>query len=352
MQKLFCVGPVEMDREILQYGEGALPYFRTEEFSALNLEIERGLKELVYTKETSKVALLTASGSGAMEAAVVNLFDAKDKVLIVAGGGFGERFVQLCVMYGIAHTVIRLNQGQALLPEHLEAYKNQGYTGLLLNAHETSTGVYYDLKMAGEFCRREKLVFVVDAISSFLADPYFMDEWHVDLTIISSQKGLALPPGLSVIVANEGCAERIAAMPVKSFYFDLNQYFINMERGQTPFTPAVGILLQLHARVKQILEQGVATVIHHTHEMADDFRRQLQGMPLSIPSESLSNALTPLRPTGKHTAWEIFLRLKEEHGLIVCPSGGACKDTLFRVGHIGCLTKADHDLLIEALRAL
>jgi aspartate aminotransferase-like enzyme len=349
---LLTVGPLEMDESILKMGSDKIPYFRTTEFSKINLNICDGIKKTVFTNKESKVALLTASGTGAMEAAIINTFSMEDHLLIVVGGGFGKRFTEICDVHNIPYTTIELDRGQSLTQEILNRYKGKGYSGLLLNAHETSTCVYYDLKMVGQFCKEEDCVFVVDAISSFLADSYYMDEWNIDITIISSQKALALPPGLSIIVVNNNTFERMKTVASKSFYFDLKNYFIDMERGQTPFTPAVGILLQLNERVNQILTVGVENVIDHTKRIANDFREKIKDFPFDIPSESLSNAATPLETRGNTNSEEIVQHLIDKYKIYVNPNGGDLKGKLFRVGHIGNLSIEDNDRFIHALNKM
>ncbi|OSA93187.1 UNVERIFIED_ORG: aspartate aminotransferase [Clostridium botulinum] len=350
--KLFALGPVEMDEDILKIGSMRLPYFRTQEFSQIMLRTSELMKKITKTSETSKTVFLTASGTGAMEAAIINTFSSNDKLLIVIGGGFGKRFKEICDVHKIPNTAIYIEQGKKLEKETIESYRGMGYTGLLANAQETSTGVYYDLPMMGNFCKEEGLIFVVDAISSFLADSFFMDEWNIDITIISSQKALALPPGISIIVINEKTSNKILNNEVKSFYFNFIDYFKNMERGQTPFTPAVGVLLQLKDKLEKINKVGVESFIDNTASLAKDFREKIKKLPFEIPSESLSNSLTPLKPRTTISANDIFLHLKNEYNIYVCPNGGDLKDTVFRVGHMGDLTVEDNDVLIKALKEM
>lgn len=348
--KLFAVGPVEMDKSILEKGAMRLPYFRTQEFSSLMFESEKLIKKFAKTQDDSSAIFLTASGTGAMEATVINVFNENDKLLVVAGGSFGKRFEEICSIHNIDHTTIKLEHGQTLKQEELDKYKGMGYTGLLINAHETSTGVYYDLPMIGRFCEQQGIIFVVDSISSFLADEYCMDEWNIDVTIMSSQKALALPPGISIVLVNKATASKILDNNVRSLYFNFKYYLKDMERGQTPFTPAVGIIIQLRERLAQIEEIGLDNVIKNVANLAKDFRNKIKALPFEIPSENLSNALTPLKPKEGISANDIFLHLKDKYNIFICPNGGDLKDTLFRVGHIGALTVADNDILINALR--
>ncbi len=347
---LFAVGPVEMFDNIREIGATHLPYFRTNEFSEINNRIARNLKKCMFTDENSKVALLTASGTGAMEAAVVNTFRNEDMILIIAGGDFGKRFVQICECYGLNHIVLYLEQGRNLTYDLLAPYKNMGVSGVLVNIHETSTGVLYDGRLLGQFCKEIGAILVVDAISSFLADEYKMDEWGIDVSIISSQKALALPPGMSAVVVNKRVEDRISSNPKKCIYFDLKDYFVNMERGQTPFTTAVGITLQMDCRLQNIVSIGVQNEIDRVRALAEDFRNKIKELNFIIPSERLSNAVTPLQSSMNIKAYEIYKHLKEEYYIVLCPSGGGLKDKLLRVGHLGNLKPEDNSKLIEALK--
>lgn len=349
---LFTVGPVEMEKELLQEAGRRLPYFRTEQFSEIILSIASILKEIAYTGQDSKVLLLTSSGTGAMEAAVGNLFSERDRVLIVNGGTFGQRFALICETLKIPYTNIHLPYFHKLTDEDLLPYNGKGYSGLLVNAHETSTGVYYDLPMLGRFCQRENMLLVVDAISSFLADPYYMDQWFIDVTIISTQKALAIAPGLAIVILNKKAIEIVKKNQPLTHYFDLKQYLLNMENGQTPFTPAVGVLLQLRKRLLQIKQVGVPAIIQHTQMLAQDFRGKITDLPLYIPTESLSNALTPLSPINSINAYDIYLHLKDKYNIYVNPNSGELKEVLFRVGHLGNLTQVQNTQLIGLLQRM
>lgn len=343
-----------MDEEIRAIGAEEVPYFRTPEFSAIMKENERLMKQFTGAPEDARAVFLTGSGTAAMEAAVMNLFTERDRVLVVNGGSFGARFAKICEIHEVPHEEIQLESGRALRAEDLAPYEGKGFTGFLVNVHETSTGVLYDMELISDFCRRNQLILAVDAVSSFLADPFWMGKWGVDLVLTGSQKALALPPGLSILVLGARAIARVQETVVRSMYFDLRDYLKNGERGQTPFTPAVGVLLQLHKRLTMIEEKGLAAEQARIRCQAEDFRSKIKDLPFEIVSNSLSAALTPLHPTGVDkegktvSAHRIFEILKDEYGIWICPNGGALADTVFRVGHIGALTPEDNDSLIAA----
>lgn len=345
----FAVGPVQADSQILQIGCEQIPYFRTEEFSNLMLENEALMKKLLNADEMARTVFLTGSGTAAMEAAVINCLCKKDYVLIINGGSFGQRFVELCQIYQIPFDEIKVEYGMPLIKEMLLNNRHSMYTAFLINHHETSTGVLYDMKLVSEFCRKNHLFLIVDAISSFLADDFDMQEFGADVVITSSQKALACPPGISMLTLSSNAIERIRYGKQNSLYLDLKSALQNGVRGQTPFTPAVGILRQIHKRLQMIDENGgVGCEIRRVQQLANDFRHKIGALPVEIFSHSLSNAVTALHPFYV-SAYSIFTRLKDEYDIWVCPNGGNLSDKIFRVGHIGLLTYDDNTQLVDAL---
>lgn len=346
----FTVGPVMSSDAVRKIGGEQTPYFRNDEFSQVMLENEALMKEFVYASDDSRVVFITGSGTAAMEATVMNVFNEEDKVLIVNGGGFGQRFVDLCQIHDVPYEEIKLDFGCNITKEILDSYSNKDYTGFLVNICETSSGIYYDLDLITDFCKENNIFLVVDAISSFLANPLNMVEQNIDVMVTGSQKALACPPGISIIVLGENALKRVENNQVKSMYFDIKDMLKNAERGQTPFTPAVSILLQINQRLKEIKSQGgVESEIKRMAELAQDFRNRISDLPFEIKTETLSNSVTAIFCSN---ALEIVDKLKFDYHIWVNPNGGDLADNMFRVGHIGDLTIQDNDKLIEALHDL
>lgn len=348
----FTVGPVMSSENVRKIGAVQVPYFRTPEFSKIMLENEALMKKFTKAPRGSRVVFITGSGTASMEASIMNVFDKHDRVLVVNGGSFGHRFVELCEIHNVPYTEIKLNAGKSLKQDMLRAYENAGYTGFVVNVHETSTGVHYDIDIISEFCKRNNLFLVVDAISSFLADPFDMAALNVGLMITGSQKALACPPGVSVIVLSPQGVERVEKHKCSCIYFDLKDALKNGERGQTPFTPAVGILLQINARLREIDDNGgVDAELKKIAALANDFRNKIRDLPFEIVSESMSNAVTPIHPLTA-SAKDIFNILKDEYEIWICPNGGELAETVFRVGHLGSLTIEDNTTLVNAFKDL
>lgn len=348
--KLFTVGPVEMFDAVKDVRRNKdVPYFRTQEFSALMLDTDKLLKKFIGTTETSDAIYLTGSGTAAMEATIMNCFSKEDNLLIINGGTFGQRFVDICNIHRIPHVDIELEYDEKFSSAHLEKFKDVNLTGLLVNIDETSTGQLYDIKILSEFCRQKNIFFVVDAISSFLCDAFDMDAYGADAVIVGSQKGLCVEPGMSIVVLSKKIMnERVLRTQIESLYFDFKIYKENFKRGQTPFTPAVGICMELNASLHMIDNKGLENHLKEIEDRALDFRQKVSGLPVTLPKYSLSNAITPVI-FNENIAYRVFEILKDRYEIMVNPTGGNWHNKSLRVTHIGQLTKADNDLLVRRM---
>lgn len=344
--KLFTVGPVEMYPNTIEIGAQQIPYFRNQNFSNVMFEIDSDLKEILNMKKEDKNIVLTASGTGAMDAVILNCLNEDDKVLVVSGGSFGQRFEELCRVYGINYDVIYIPYGVAFDEVMLEKYERKGYTALLVNIHETSTGQLYPMNVLSDFCVRNNMYFIVDGISSLFSDSINFSKHRIDALIYSSQKAMALPPGISLVSLSERMCKKINSKP-KTFYFDFNLYLKDGLRGQTPFTPAVGIILQMNDMIRRIREEGIDNKIIKAKILAEDFRVKLLGAGFEMPKYPLSNALTPILFNNNTKYY--YDKLISEYDITVNPCGGDLSNKMLRVGHMGNIMIEDNDMLIRAL---
>ncbi len=339
----FGVGPTTRKPEINQVASLPLPYFRTQEFSNITLNVIDKLKFLLGLNQ-GQICLLTGSGTLAMEIAVANCFKANDKVLVVNGGTFGRRFYDICCIYNLDVEVIQLEPFEPLTAKHLEKYKDCDFQGFLINGLETSTGILYDLELCADFCRQKNCLFILDAISCFLADRINCQQLGVDVVLVGSQKGLALSPGLSIIGLSTRACNVVNNNKVRSLYLDLKLYLNDIKRGQCPFTPAVGIILELH-KALELICADVDSHFKNVRELCCYFREKARLLNLEI-IDSKTNCLTVVKLKN---AYDIFLRLKDEFKIWVTPNGGKLRDEIIRVGHIGDLKKSDYDYLLTSL---
>ena len=350
--KLFTAGPITMDPETIIEAGRQSQYCRTPEFSKIMLECASMLPELLDAPEDTRMIFLTASGTAAMEATVINLFTPQDKILVICGGTFGRRFKQICDIHHIPAHTIDLRWDEPFNSEMLKQYENAGITGMLVNMCETSTGQLYPMNIISDFCERNNICLVVDAISSFLADYFSMKQLKAAAVIISSQKGLALHPGMSYIaVSKETFDTRCVNNQPETLYFRFTDYYPEILRGQTPFTPAIDIINQLHEKLTRILKEGLWPQIYHVMELAKHFREKITDCSqYAIPRHPLSNCVTPVI-CKNNNAFDIMTVLREKHDVYVVPSAGDIKFSTFRVAHMSRqITKDDIVELVELLR--
>ena len=343
-----------MSPEICEIGGKQVPYFRNERFSRLVLECEDMLLKLAGAPGGSRVLLLTNSGTGAMEAAIAN-FASRDKPsLVINSRGFGQRLIDICTALERPVDEFRLPIATAFNSTHQKEITAREYGAIICNAHDTVTGVRNDLSVLGAQAKQNDALFIVDAISSFLCDDIDMAALGVDVLITGSQKALALPPGLAILIISPNAIKhlRLPSHRPGSYYFDLLPYLDNASRGQTPFTPAVGIVLQLHARLKELCDIGVDECVRRTKELAQHFRSGIaaSGLPFRVYPDVSSNGITALEcMNDKIDATRLVRDIDKEYGLYLTPNGGELKRSVFRVSHMGIQTVDALDNLVKTL---
>lgn len=343
--RIFTPGPVKMSVDTLKLGSVQTPYFRNASFSSLVLECEVLLLRLANAPQGSRVVFLTAAGTAAMEATVINLLSRKRPVGVINGGTFGQRFVEICQVYKVKYQEIMVDRDALSNGVVLSKFKD--IDALLINGHETSIGHCYDLRMTGEWCKLNNALHIVDAISLFITDPIDMVADNIDVLITSSHKGLALPPGLAMVLLSPKALTQINDSG--TYYFNFGRHLRDGERGQTPFTPAISIFLQLHQRLNQIDTLGIATEWQRAANLADYFRKGVANLPIKPYSAHMPNAMTALEVMNGKPAIDVVQTLESDYRCIVAPNGGELRDKVFRVSHMGATNYSDTDYLISAL---
>lgn len=343
---LYTVGPVEMFDRTLKVRSMPIPYFRNQAFSNVMFELDKGLKTLLHTSLDNDIIYLTASGTDAMDATVNNLFNKDDRLLIINGGSFGKRFVEIASFYHIPFDTVDVLEDKDLIKEDLLPFENNQYTGVLVNIDETSIAKLYDINLLEDFAMRHHALLVVDAISSFLCDPYEMDKHHIDVTIFSSQKGLCISPGLAFVALSKKAKAKLNEHQ-GTYYNNYFDYMKNMERGQTPFTPAVGTIFEALDMVRYILDISLDCWLNKIKDNASYFRNELTKRGFKLPTFKMSNAVTMFF-TPHESAHELKEYLASK-GLFINPSSGKWASSAVRVAHIGDLNKEDYDILLKEI---
>lgn len=338
------VFPGNIEDSILQIGGKPFPYMRTEQFSELVKDSERMLLELIHCP-SGRVIIYTASGTGAMDAVVTNYVSRFNKAFIIAGGSFGYRWKSLCEYYGCANDVLEVPFAQDIDYSLLEAKVAACRPDVFLcQHHETSTGQLYDMEKISAICKQYDVSLVVDAISSFLSDELDMEALGIDICITSSQKGLNIAPGLSFLFLSSKILD--TDFMHKSYYFDFVENLKNLERGQTPYSPATSLFLQLHARLQIDINIGVERLIASVRSKALYFRELCRCNGWEIPAQVPSNCITGffVKKNG-----DILFKELLKQDIFIMPGG---TPDYFRVSHLGVQTNEDLDELARLIKEI
>lgn len=349
---LFTCGPVQMYPSTTTIRNKGFIHFRTKEYGDMVKKTLHRLSVLLGNNEGDATIYLASSGTGAMEATVENCVTKNDKALVINGGGFGHRFCELLAYHHIKYDSVDLKWNEELTKEHLSPYENKGYTALFVNIHETTSGQLYNKQILSDFVKRNNMFFIVDAISSFLADEYNMGKYGIDVTIISSQKGLCCSPGCSIVSFSKRMIDKIYNdnLLTPSKYFDFKDYLKgNIDRGQTPYTPPVLVMYEIQDMLNLIdSEGGLNARLKNVEEKCNYFRKKVKEIGLTVPDYPISNMLTPVWFENV-SAYDVIQILKDKHRMYVNPCGGELATKLLRVSHIGNTTLSDIDELLEKL---
>ena len=335
---------LEMARPIIHH--------RSKAFGALFGQVLEDLKYLFQTE--NPVLTLTSSGTGAMEAAVVNLLAREDTVLVIRGGKFGERWGELCEAYGVRYVPVDVEWGDAVDPEEVgRALKEHPEVKVVFATYsETSTGVLHDVKALAEVAKEAGVLLVVDAISSLGAHPLPMDEWGVDVVLTGSQKGLMLPPGLAFISLSEKAWEAVERSDLPKYYWDLRRARSSLAKGQTPYTPAVSLIVGLGRSLRTIREIGLEALWRRHARHAEATRRAVQALGLELFARAPSNVLTIVRvPEG--VDGKALLKAAQAYGVTFAGGQEGLSGKVVRITHLGYVDDFDAISAVAALeRAL
>jgi len=347
--RLFTPGPVEMPVRILRALSQVPPHHRTEVFRATLKRVTEAMRELHHTQ--GEVFLLGASGTGAMEAAVVNLMSPADKALVIVGGKFGERWMNLLKAYGVPFEKIDVEWGRAVDPAEVERVlaRNSGITALFSTHSETSTGAIHDIEAIAKLTRPRGVKLVVDAITSLGVHPLLQDAWGVDVVVCGSQKGLMIPPGLASVSLAPFAAAAIESDALPRFYFDLRKMRKSAPQGETPWTPPVSLVLALEEALTMIHEEGLDNVHLRHRRLALSIRAGAQALGFKLFATNPSHALTALYPPEGVDASALVKRLRDVHGIVVAGGQDHLKGKIFRIGHMGAYDLGDVFTVIGAL---
>jgi aspartate aminotransferase-like enzyme len=344
-------GPTPCPPQALEAMGRQMINHRGGEFGKILNSITGKLKQVFQTK--GDVFVLTGSGTGGLEAAVVNTLSPRDKVLSLANGFFGDRFADLAEEYGAE--VIRLNfeWGKPVSPDATEkALKANGNIKAVLVTHnETSTGVTNDIKEISAVVKKFDKLLVVDAISSLGCINLPTDDWNCDIVVTASQKGFMVPPGLAMISVNEKAWQAHAKAKMPRYYWDFSKAKDFLQKGQTPWTPAVSIFFALDVTLDLMLREGLDNIFSRHARVAQTARNGVKSLGLSLfPDEKYaSNTVTAVNAADKIDVSQLTKILREEYEVIIAGGQEKLSGKIFRIGHLGLVYEKDIKSVLEAL---
>ncbi|PIW68167.1 MAG: aminotransferase, partial [Candidatus Omnitrophica bacterium CG12_big_fil_rev_8_21_14_0_65_42_8] len=347
---LLTPGPTPIPPRVLETMARPIIHHRTPEFQKIIQEVEEDLKYVYQTK--NEVLIFAASGTGAMEGAVINLLSPGDKALVVRGGKFGERFGEICRAYGIEFTAIDVEWGKAVGPEIIRnileedkrrtANHERRIKAVYTTLCETSTGVATDIEAIGKILKNYEAGLVVDAISGLAAVPIKTDEWGVDVVISGSQKGLMIPPGLAFVSVSPKAWALVEKSTLPKYYFDFKAYRKALDKIDTPFTPAVNLIIALREALKIIKEEGLDVIFERHKKMAFAVRSAVKAMGLELFSpDAYSDAVTAVRvPQGIDGA-KLVKTMRDKYGVGIAGGQAELKGKIFRIATMGYIAVTD-----------
>jgi aspartate aminotransferase-like enzyme len=350
-QYLLTPGPTPVpERASLKMAEPII-HHRTPEFEAVLAKVREQLRWLFQTKE--EVIIFASSGTGAMEASVSNLLSSGDKALVIKGGKFGERWVEILKAYKIETIEIPVEWGKALdvkkVEEALAAHPE--IRAVYVQASETSTGIKYPIReLAALIGPRENTLLVVDAITALGVFPLPMDEWKIDVLVTGSQKALMLPPGLSFAALSQKAWKFAEKSNLPRYYFNFKKELKNLQKNQNAFTPAVTLIIGLHEVLSMMQEEGLEKIFERNARMARATREAMLTLGLSLfAPDSPSDAVTAVLVPSGMDAGKIIKHVWEKQGIKIADGQDQAKGKIFRIAHMGYIHEPDLLIGIAAI---
>lgn len=351
MQKRYLMspGPTQVPLRASLAFTDPIIHHRTQEYKEVFRQVNENLRYLFCT--SNDVLTFTSSGTGAMEAAVVNLLSKGDKALIVRGGKFGERWAEICELYGVQVTNIDVEWGYAVEPRLIEEAlkKDLSIKAVYTTLCETSTGVVNDIKRIGEIVSSFPAVLVVDAISGLGAQEILTDEWNVDVCICGSQKGLMIPPGLAFASVSEKAWKLTESSNLPKYYLSMAKARKALPKDQTAFTPAVSLLCSLNETLKMIREEGLESVLARHERLARACRAGVKALGLELFAKNPANNCTAVKVPEGLDGKVVKSNFSKDYGLTIAGGQGHIEGKIFRISHLGYADTFDVVMAISCL---
>lgn len=340
---LLTPGPTPIPESVLAAMNRPIVYHRSSGFQTLFEEVRSQLKSVFQTK--ADVLTLACSGTGAMEAAVTNLFSAGDTVITINAGKFGERWTKLAKTYSLNAIEITVEPGNTVdVAQVADAFqKHPEAKGVLFQASETSTGVRLPTQEIAKLCREKGALSVCDAITALAVFDLPMDAWGIDVLITGSQKALMVPPGLAFIALSDAAWKANETATLPRFYFDLARERKSHAKNQTAWTPAISLIQGLQESLRMIKEEGLHNVFKRHELLAKATRSAMQALKLELlAKKSFSTAVTAVRvPSEIKDGKQIPRTMRDRYGVTIAGGQDELEGKIFRLSHFGYCDRFD-----------
>jgi len=348
---LFTPGPTEVPSEVLQAMGKPLIHHRTDEYRQYFLETTRLMQEHLGT--TQPALTLSCSGSGAMEAAVVNLLSAGDEAIVIEGGKFGDRWRAICQAYGVTAHTVSVEWGRVATVEEAESAlaAHPKAKVMFLTHSETSTGALFPVHDMARAARARGVLTAVDAITSYGVYDLRFDRSDLDVVVWGSQKGMMIPPGLGFVCLSPRAWERVPESKLPKFYWNLSKAKTVLEAGDTPFTPAISLVLAARAAMLLLQKEGREQVFARHQRNADATRAAVRALGLPLFAEVPSNTLTAVHVPSGVDGSGVLKAMELTYGVKIAGGQDRLKGKIFRLGHIGYYDEGDILRLVGAFEA-
>jgi len=353
MTQLRVPGPTPCPPEVLKAMAWPMVNHRGPEFHQMLSDVTADLKKIFQTR--NDVLLLTGSGTGGLEAAVVNMLSPGDKVLSVSIGVFGDRFASIAKQFGADVISLKAEWGKAADPDAVKKAikENPGVKAVFLTHNETSTGVTNDLGALCQVVKDAGKLLVVDAISSLGSINLPVDDWHCDVVITASQKGWMVPPGLAMVSVSEEAWKAHAAAKMPRFYWDFTRAKKNFdEKQENPWTPAISIVYGLTVSLKMMLKEGINNIFDRHARIGQMTRDGIKkmGLPLFAEESHASNTVTAVGIPEGLDGKKLRQTLREEYKVVLAGGQQTLDGKIFRIGHLGMVNEKDIKEVLTAIQ--
>ncbi|NOZ83213.1 MAG: alanine--glyoxylate aminotransferase family protein [Epsilonproteobacteria bacterium] len=334
-QRLFTPGPTPVPHYVREALAEPAIHHRTEQFKELLIDTRKKLSKMADS--SSETVVITSSGTGAMEASVSNFFSTGERVVVIRAGKFGERWGDICKVFGLDITYYDIEYGNSADPNEIERIvKKENPAALFIQATETSTGTFHPIAEIGEIINRvcPSCLYIVDGISTMGAVEIKTDLWNIDMLIWGSQKGLMIPPGLSFITVNDKALKKARFSNLPHFYFNIVDELKKQKNGSTLYTPATALIVALKSSLDKIFEEGLDNLYKRHKLLSKATRAALIEMGFSIFPKDPSDTLTVI--TKRNTDFEkIRSDLLSKFGILTAGGQGDLKGSIIRIAHMG-----------------